>query len=164
MITQKISGDATGSGPHIPTASAFHVHTKPTTSPTLKSKGRREPFCVFCDHRGHWDYREVTDTKERTDKLRLTSRCFLCLNRGHSLKNCSKRGKVYCLKCRRSHHHSICNADRPVSTSVNQIHTQSRDFTHLQTVRIWLTGPTGLKKLTRCLLDAGSQSSLFTLP
>ena len=162
MITQKIRGDATGSGPHIPTTATFHV-TKPITSHTLNSKGRREPYCVFCDHRGHWaeDCREVTDTKDRTEKLRLSSHCFLCLNRGHSLKDCSKRGKVHCLKCSRSHHHSICNADRPVSTSVNQIHTQSRDFTHLQTARIWLMGPTGLKNLTRCLLDAGSQSSFI---
>ena len=34
-------------------------------------------------------------------------------------------------------------------------------ITPLQTARIWLTGPTGLKKLTRCLLDAGSQSSFI---
>jgi hypothetical protein len=53
------------------------------------------------------------------------------------------------------------NQIRPVSTTVNQINTQSRDFTHLQTARIWLTGPTGLKKPTRCLLDAGSQSSFI---
>ena len=44
---------------------------------------------------------------------------------------------------------------------MNQIDTQSRDFTHLQTARIWITGPTGLKKLTRCLLDSGSQSSFI---
>ena len=94
------------------------------------------------------------------EKLKLTSRCFLCLNLGHSLKDCSKRGKVHCSKCRKSHHHSICTADRPVSTSVNQINTQSRDFTHVQTACIWLTGPTGLK-LTRCLLDAGNQPSFI---
>jgi len=117
---------------------------------------------VFCDNKGHWaqDCREVTDVKDRMEKLKLTSRCFLCLNLGHSLKDCSKRGKVHCSKCRKSHHHSICTADRPVSTSVNQINTQSRDFTHVQTACIWLTGPTGLK-LTRCLLDAGNQPSFI---
>ena len=41
---------------------------------------------------------------------------------------------------------------------MNQIDTELHDFTHLQTARIWITGPTGLKKLTRCLLDSGSQT------
>ena len=164
IITRKISGDVTGLDPPTPTTAAFHVHTKSTKPPTLKSKGRQEPFCVFCDNRGHWtqDCREVTDVKDRMEKLKLTSRCFLCLNRGHSLKDCSKRGKFHCSKSRKSHHHSICTADRQVSTSVNQINAQSRDFT--QTARKWPTGPTGLKKLTRCLLDAGSQSSFSILP
>ena len=44
---------------------------------------------------------------------------------------------------------------------MNQIDTQSRDVTHLQTARVWITGPTGFKKLTRCLLDSGSQSSFI---
>jgi hypothetical protein len=162
IITQKIRGDVTGLDPLIPTTAAFHVHTKSTRQPPVKPKGRQEPFCVFCENRGHWaqDCKDVTDVKDRTEKLKLASRCFLCLNRGHSLKNCSKKGKVLSSKCRKSHHYSICNADQPVSTSVNKIDTQSRDFTHLQTARIWITGPTGLKKLTRCLLDSGSQSIL----
>jgi len=46
-------------------------------------------------------------------------------------------------------------------TSVNQIDTQSFDYTHLQTSSIWNTGPAGLKNLTRCLLDSGSQSSFI---
>jgi hypothetical protein len=100
--------------------------------------------------------KEVTDVKDRTEKLKLASRCSLCLNRGHSLKNCSKKGKVYCSKCRKSHHYSTCNADQPVSTSVNQIDTQLRDFT----ARIWITGPLGLRS-SRCLLDSGSQSSFI---
>ena len=163
IITRKIRCDVTGPGPPIPTTAAFHFNTKPTTLPTLKSKGRQDPFCVFCDNRGHWgqDCRKVTNAKDRSEMLRLTSRCFLCLNRGHTLKDCSKRGEVHCSKCRGSHHHSICNVDRPVSTSVNQINTRTHDFTHLQTARIRLTGPTGLTKLTRCLLDAGSQSSFI---
>jgi len=44
---------------------------------------------------------------------------------------------------------------------VNQIYSQSGEFNHLQTARIWITGPTGLKKLTHCLLDSGSQSSFI---
>jgi hypothetical protein len=109
IITRKIRGYVTGLDPLTPTTAAFHVHTKSTTPPTPKTKGRQEPFCVFFENRGHWtqDCKEVTDVKNLTEKLKLASRCFLCLNRGHSLKNCSKKVKVYCLKCRKSHHYSI---------------------------------------------------------
>ena len=98
---------------------------------------------------------------ERPEKLKLASRCFLCLNRSQYLKTFSKKGKVYCSKCRKSHHHSIYNADQPVPTTVNQIDTQSRDLTQLKTARFWITGPTELKKLTRCLLVSGSQYSFI---
>jgi hypothetical protein len=62
---------------------------------TPKPRGRQEPFCVFCENRDHWvqDCKVVSDVKDRTDKLKLASRCFLYLNRGHSLKNCSKKWK-----------------------------------------------------------------------
>jgi len=122
IITQKIRGDVTGFESLIPTTGGLHVHTKSTNPPTLKPKSRQEPFCVFCDNRGNWaqDCREVTDVKARTEKLKLASPCFLLLNRGHSLKNCSKNGKVHCSKCRKTHHHSICNADQPVPTSVTK--------------------------------------------
>jgi len=95
IITRRIRGDVTGLDPLTPTTAAFHFHTKSTKPPTPKPKGREEPFCVFCENRGHWaqDSKEVTDVKDWTEKLKLASRCFLCLNRGHSLKNCSKKGK-----------------------------------------------------------------------
>jgi hypothetical protein len=113
IITRKIRGDVTGLDPLTPTTAAFHVHTKSTKPPTSKPKGRQELFCLFCENRGHWaqDCKDVTDVKDRKEKLKLAFRCFLCLNRGQSLKNCSKKGKVYCSKCRKSHHYSICNAD-----------------------------------------------------
>ena len=106
IITQKIRGDVTGLDPLIPTTAAFHVHTKSTRQPPVKPKGRQEPFCEFCENRSHWaqDCKDVTDVKDRTEKLKLAFHVFLCLNRGHSLKNCSKKGKVLCSKCRKSHH------------------------------------------------------------
>ena len=79
IITRKIRGDITGFDPLIPTTATFHVHTKSTKPPTLKTKGQQEPFCVFCDNEGHWaqDCKEVTDVKVRTEKLKLASHCFL---------------------------------------------------------------------------------------
>jgi hypothetical protein len=51
--------------------------------------------CVFCENRGHSaeDCKEFTNVKDRTEKLKSASRCFLCLNRGHFLKKFSKKLK-----------------------------------------------------------------------
>ena len=70
----------------------------------------------------------------------------------------------------RGHHRSIRNeagtATAPTSdtrpTTVCKIDVASPDFTYLQTERIWVMGPTGLGKLTRCVLDGGSQTSFIT--
>ena len=35
------------------------------------------------------------------------------------------------------------------------------NFIYLQTVSIWVMGPTGRTKLTRCVLNGGSQSSFI---
>jgi len=95
IITRKIRGDVTGLDPLTPKTAAFDVHTKSNKPPTSKPKGRQEPFCVFYENLGHWaqDCKEVTQVRDRSEKLNLAFSCFLCLNRGHSLKNCSKKGK-----------------------------------------------------------------------
>jgi len=65
------------------------------------------------------------------------------------------------------HHRSVC-MDKETSTSgtspitsasVGRVDISSPDFTYLQTARVWVTGPTGLSKLTRCVLGCGSQCS-----
>jgi len=146
IFTRKICGDVTGFDPVTTNTAAFHVHTKSTKPPTPKTKGRLEPFCVFCENRGHWAQycKEVTDVKDRKEKLKLASRSFLCLNRGHSTKNCSKKGKVYCSKCRKPHRYSICNADQPVSTFVNQTLSSVISLTYrLPALGLW--DPLGLR-------------------
>ena len=128
-------------------------------------------FCVFCETKGHLaqDCRRLTEVSERRDKLKSAHRCFLCLNRGHSTKVCSKKGRALCTKCKGAHHRSIYNdagtAIKPsresTATTVGKIDIASPDSTNLQTARIWVLGPTGLSKLTRCVLDGGSQSSFI---
>ena len=46
--------------------------------------------------------------------------------------------------------------------TVGKVNVTSSDFTYLQTARIWVMGPKGLNKLTRCVLDGGSQSSFVS--
>jgi hypothetical protein len=43
--------------------------------------------------------------------------------------------------------------------TVGKINVASADFTYLQTVRIWIIGPTNHRMFTRCVPDGGSQSS-----
>ena len=64
-----------------------------------------------------------------------------------------------CVKCKKPQHEAICNGDQQAAVSVGTIEVKLRDFTYLQTALIRIMGPTGLSKLTRCILDAGSQSS-----
>ncbi|GFQ69959.1 uncharacterized protein TNCT_262291 [Trichonephila clavata] len=48
------------------------------------------------------------------------------------------------------------------TTSTNKIDTSTYNFVHLQTARVFITGSNGITKLTRCLLDGGSQSSFIS--
>jgi hypothetical protein len=167
LTAQKIRGDTLDFPTHIPSAAALHVNSKPSKS-GRKDKHTGDPFCVFCESRGHWaqECKKVTELSERKEKLKLAHRCFLCLNRGHNAKVCSRRGRASCTRCKGAHHRAICNETGTTTTSIREtaaatvgkINVTSPNFTYLQTARIWVMGPTGLNKLTRCVLDGGSQS------
>jgi hypothetical protein len=167
LTAQKIRGETFDHPNYTPSAAALHVNSK---QPKSGRKDRpMDPFCVFCETKGHWaqDCKKTTDVSERKEKLKSAHRCFLCLNRGHNAKVCSRKGRAVCTRCKGAHHRSICNetgtaTTRPretAPTTVGKIHVTSPDFTYLQTARIWVMGPTGLSKLTRCVLDGGSQCS-----
>ncbi|GBM94901.1 hypothetical protein AVEN_114840-1 [Araneus ventricosus] len=47
-------------------------------------------------------------------------------------------------------------------TTANQVNIFASNVTHLQTAKIFITVPTGIAKLTRCILDGGSQSSFVS--
>ncbi|KAJ4447847.1 hypothetical protein ANN_09855, partial [Periplaneta americana] len=170
LTTQKIRGDALSST-YIPTTATLRIDTK-TGSRSRKSRSTPDPFCVFCESRGHWaqDCKIVSDVSERVKRLKNANRCFLCLNRGHSARDCSRKGKALCTHCKMSHHRSICSNPRSTKpttdptkfTSVSRINAEATDFTYLQTAGVLVTGPTGLTKLKRCVLDGGSQSSFVT--
>jgi hypothetical protein len=74
-----------------------------------------------------------------------------------------------CAKCKKSHHISICvdgnKTKAPAAqtnfTSVGRIEVTSPGFTYRQTSQVWKTGPTGLSRMARCVLDGGSQSSFI---
>jgi hypothetical protein len=124
-----------------------------------KDRHTGDPFCVFCESKGHWaqECKKVTEVSDRREKLK-SAHCFLCLNRGHNARVCSKRGRASCTRCKGEHHRSICNETGAITTpikdtaptTVGKIDVAPTGFTYLQTARIWVIRPTGLSKLTRC--------------
>ena len=116
LTTRKIRGESSGLSSYTPTAATFHVHAKSATPPRKSTKWH-EPFCVFCDYRGHWAQDcKITDFAERIERLKRANRCFLCLNMGQTAANCGKKGKAKCAKCKRSHHVSICDDENKPKT------------------------------------------------
>ena len=109
LTAQKIRGETSLGSNLTPTAATLHVRSK-AGSTSRRSRRSVEPFCVFCENNGHWaqDCTDVTDVKERIERLKAANRCCLCLNRGHHTRACSKRGKVFCSKCKKGHHQSVC--------------------------------------------------------
>ena len=171
LTTQKIRGEVTSRYGYTPIAAALHVQSKSRSSVRRAAKDMG-PFCVFCENRGHWaqDCERVVDITERIEKLKKAHRCFLCLSRGHTSSNCRKKGRVQCTRCRRPHHQSLCDeaitntgvGDQNNVTAVGKVDVDTPAFTYLQTARVRITGPTGLSRITRCVLDGGSQSSFIT--
>ena len=74
---------------------------------------------------------------------------------------------MFCSKCKKGHHQSVCidketttsRTGPRTSTSVGRVDTSSPDFIYLQTARVWITGLTGRSRITRFVLDGGSQCS-----
>lgn len=167
LTTQKIRGEHSTLSDLPSTAAALHVNSK-SRAKSRKTTRLPQPFCVFCEAREHWaqDCKEITDVTERRSCLRKTNRCFLCLNRGHTASSCEKREKAQCSNCRKMHHRSICDdgkrkTEQKNTTSVAKIDVTVPGFTYLQTAQVMIIGPTGLSKLTRCVMDSGSQSSFI---
>jgi len=165
LTAQKIHGETSPASNFTPTEGTLHAHSK--SGCTSRKSRSVEPFCVFYECNSQWaqDCKAVTEVKERIEKLKSTNWCFLCLNCGHNTHACSKRSKVFYSKCKKGHHRSDCmdketTTSRTISmtsASVVRVDISSPEFSYLQSARVWVTGPTGLSKLTRCVLDDGSQ-------
>lgn len=133
--------------------------------------------CVYCDSSDHKPENCPEHTvSARKDKLRKLGRCYVCLGPKHIAKYC--RVKILCRFCNRKHHLSVCeqseakpdvdttnhsgNTDTVLSsvTSTVKDKTNTQNTVLLQTVKKWTVGPKE-RKITRCLLDGGSQQSFI---
>jgi hypothetical protein len=91
------------------------------------------------------------------------------LKQRYNARACHKREKASCAKCKGQHHLSICSdagtTTRTIGTTpttAGKIDVAPSNFTYLQTGRVRVVAPSGLSKLTRCVLDSGRQTSFVS--
>ncbi|GBN73098.1 hypothetical protein AVEN_155738-1 [Araneus ventricosus] len=150
----------------LPFTKAFSINSKTQYNPKNYSK-KPSPFCPFCNIAGHWlqECKSVTDIDVRVQKLKIAGRWFFSTNKGHNVRSYPKTDKAFCIKRKRKQHVSICknsNSDLIPLTSSNQVNIFASNVSHLQSARVFITGPTGNTKLIRCILDTDSQSSFVS--
>ena len=75
------------------------------TAPISKAKD-----CAFCDSSGHYSIKcpqiKQMDIQQRQSKVRELKLCFMCLGRGHLMKNCIKN--FTCKWCNKKHNVIFC--------------------------------------------------------
>jgi len=87
LTAQKIRGEKLDHLNYTPSAAALHVNSKQSKS-GRKDTHTGDPFCVFCESKGHWaqECKKITEVSERREKLKLAHRCIHCFNRGHNAR------------------------------------------------------------------------------
>jgi len=159
LTAQNIRGETLVHPNSIASARALHVNSKQSKS-GRKDKYTGDPFCVFCESEGHCAQRMQGDGGERSQRKAQISISLLSLLESRpQRKSLQQEGLSLMHEMQRAHHRSICNETGAITTptkdtaptTVGKIDVASRGFTYLQTARIWLMGPTGLSKLTRCV-------------
>jgi len=79
------------------------------TSTSLFSSNSPAPKCSYCrEQHSSNACKSITDPSERKQILRRSGRCFVCLRKHHTSREC--RSSLKCNKCNGRHHVSICVA------------------------------------------------------
>ena len=140
--------------------------TKPPAFTTsILYTGSGKVCCVYCNKEGHSPSkcRSITNVTSRKDILLKDRRCFLCLQDGHSARECSS--KYVCNKCKKGKHHiSICNGKTPETMTAfssenrSQITSFSSSIFLMQTAKAHIFDVNSDNFcLSRILFDTGSQ-------
>ena len=116
----------------------------------------------------------VTDVDSRKQILRKAGKCFNCLKRHHTCREC--RSSMRCSNCRGKHHPGICHKSSDHSTTQEEIPSMTSSSTSksmytdvntpilLQTARAVVLNPDNTNQCmtVRILFDGGSQRSYIT--
>lgn len=134
--------------------------------------GARDPAekCALCASKSHETAKcdSALSIEEKKNKLRREGRCYRCAKRGHTSQQC-KNWTLRCARCGRRHITPLCDPAAPSASDkadtepkgAASLHSGVRNTVLLQTARVWVDGR-DQKRLTRCLLDGGSQRSFVT--
>ena len=73
------------------------------------SKFNKTNCCVFCEKDDHkpQNCEIISKIEDRKSILKRSGRCFLCLRKGHMIRNCP--AKFSCFNCKRRHHMTTCD-------------------------------------------------------
>ena len=148
-----------------------------------KTDRNKLPSCAFCNgkHKSQ-QCRTVKTVAQRKERIRKNGMCFLCLKKGHTVRDCRERFK--CFKCNGKHHSAICvkspekdieskdNPDNPTEnkeTASSTTKTSTTTFIGdgnnvlLQTARAKVSSTNERKcENLRILFDSGSQHSYIS--
>ncbi|XP_073944857.1 uncharacterized protein [Choristoneura fumiferana] len=146
-----------------PQVSRKRKHSKDHEAPPAKRPKRP---CLFCNAKGHLsaDCRRFQTVEARQKKLH--GRCLHCLRRNHQTALC--RRKISCYRCKGDHLMVFCpvpSGESVTAEAANAIASciNVNRYTYLQTAVGTLQNPeTKKSKLSRILLDCGSQRSYIT--
>ena len=165
----------------------------PSTAATLLAGGSEARVsCYYCGQ-SHYSTActVVMSREERKRILRGSGRCFVCLRKGHMVRNC--RSKFKCNNCNGRHHSSLCQKStaegatsmvneqpmptvtqpvtqpgmNPAASEFNPTKTTSTILTHtnqsvlLQTAQASVFNPDDSQRV-RIVFDSGSQRSYIT--
>ncbi|XP_065904623.1 uncharacterized protein [Dysidea avara] len=96
------------------------------TNTALYSSESPVPKCSYCrQQHSSISCRTVTDPNERKQILRKAGRCFVCLRRHHTSRDC--RSTLRCTGCGGRHHTSICNGRMMQDGARSQTIRQNKD-------------------------------------
>jgi hypothetical protein len=101
LTARKISWETLDHPNYILSAEALHVNSKQPRS-GRKDRHTGDALCMFCESKGHWaqECKKVNEVSERREKLKSAHSFFLCSNRGHNARVCSRKGRDLCTRCK----------------------------------------------------------------
>ena len=111
--------------------------------------------CTYCrGEHSSADCDIVTEVNSRWSFVKRNNRCFLCLAKGHGLKECTKNA---CRNCNEKHHVSLCKGNESTELVVN-----ARASTLLQTASVKASSEHKKACNVRVIFDLGSNDSFIT--
>lgn len=164
-------------------SSNYHSTPKATTEALLTRNINKHPqkSCYYCASKQHYSDEciEFSTIEQRKEKIKGS--CFICLKKGHNLKNCLS--KTPCAHCKqiKNHHRSLCpkkftpeNSDPPVNSStetanknktiacLSNANTSAKNRGGLLMTAIVTALNNNHQRTVRVILDNGSQRSYIT--